>query len=296
MEALYQDLNRPVGASISFLHVQLPFFVVPWHYHPDIEILLITKGSGRRYVGDHVENFSKGDLCILGSNLPHVWKSEPSYYTDDTVNKAECMVIHFRKEMFGDLFWQLPEMVKTSHFLESTKRGISFKGKSRKKIEKQIKHAFTISHEERLTLVLEILLTMTNSEEYKHLASTGFSNEVQSDDGVRFQKVFEFVASNYQRSISLEEVAEHIHLSPTAFCRYFKERAGKSFLQYLNQYRIGLARRLLIDSELKIQEIAFECGFGNLSHFNKHFKKLTGITPKIYRQEHKKTHHQLVKK
>jgi len=273
----------------------LPHIVVPWHYHPDIEILLITKGKGRRFVGDHVENFNQGDLCIIGSNLPHVWKSEPSYYEDNSTNKAECMVIHFRKELFGDLFWQLPEMIKTSQFLEESKRGIRFKGTLRKRIEKQIKEAFTKSHEERLTCLLNILHTMSSANEYKHLASSGFSTEVQSNDGLRFQKVIEFVASNYQRPILLEEVAEQIHLSPTAFCRYFKERTGKSFLQYLNQYRIGLARKLLIDSQMKIQEIAFECGFGNLSHFNKHFKKLTGVIPKIYREEHKKTHHRLLK-
>jgi len=293
MEALYQDLNRPLGASISFLHVQLPHFVVPWHYHPDIEILLILQGEGRRFVGDHIENFYPGDLCIIGNNLPHVWKNAPSYYIDDSNKHAECMVIHFKKELFGDVFWQLPEMQKAARFLDNAQRGVRFTGAFRNQLEEKIRGGFPKSHEERLTLVLEILNMMANTDEKKFLASSGFTNESQSSDGHRFQQVIEFIAQNYQRPILLEEVADKVHLTPTAFCRYFKGRTGKSFLQYLNTYRIGLARRLLIEGKLKIQEVAFECGFGNLSHFNAQFKKITGKTPKAFRKEHHKTHYQL---
>jgi len=294
MDALYQDLNRPIGASTSFLYVQLPHFVVPWHYHPDIELLLITKGEGRRFVGDHIENFYPGDLCLIGSNLPHVWKNDPSYYQNNPDKKAECLVIHFRKEQFGATFWHLPEMQRVAHLLESAQRGIRLSGKIRDEIELKTKSGFAKSHEERLTLVLEILHSISKSKELLFLASTGFSNEVQSGDGQRFQSVIEYITLNYQHPILLEEVAEHIHLSPTAFCRYFKNRTGKSFLQYLNHYRISLARKLLIEGQLKIQEIAFECGFGSLSHFNKHFKKLTGTAPKVYRSEHQKGHYKVI--
>ncbi|TLX78138.1 helix-turn-helix domain-containing protein [Labilibacter sediminis] len=293
MEAIYQDLNRPIGASISFLHVELPHFVVPWHYHPDIEILLVTKGEGRRIVGDHIENYYPGDLCILGSNLPHVWKNDPSYYQSNPDKIAECLVIHFRTELFGDAFWQLPEMQKTASFLNSANRGIKFTGDTRDMLAHKIKSGFLKNPEERLSHVLDLLYSMAQSEERNFLASSGFTNEVQSSDGERFQRAIEYIALNYQRPILLEEIAEHVHLTPTAFCRYFKERTDKTFLQYLNHYRIGLARRLLIEGQLKIQEVAFECGFGNLSHFNKHFKKLTGITPKHYRIEHQKGHYQL---
>jgi len=292
MEAIYQDLNRSQNESISFLGVKLPHFVVPWHYHPDIEILLILKGEGRRFVGDHIENFYPGDLCVIGSDLPHVWQNNDIHKEDSSL-VAECMVIHFRKEMFGEAFWQIPEMQKVNSFLKRAARGVSFDGKTRSLLEQKIKENFEKPPEDRLIVLLELLNIMTKSDESTCLSSSAMANQVQSADGDRFQKIVKFVALNFHHPVRLEDAASQIHMSPTAFCRYFKDRTRQSFLQYLNNYRIGYARRLLIENKMKIQDIAFDCGFNNLSHFNLQFKKISGTTPRNYRNEHVKTHYQI---
>ncbi|MFV0483609.1 MAG: AraC family transcriptional regulator [Bacteroidales bacterium] len=291
MEALFQELNSPKSVSISVLYVKHKYFLVPWHYHPENEILLILKGEGRRFVGDHIENFYEGDLCLIGSELPHVWKSKDEYRNSRQEINAECLVIHFRNEMFGKAFGELVELSGIAELLKSSSRGIKFYGETRKLLSELIANTLGASPEERLIILLKILNMMAQTDECKYLSSTSFSQEIYSFDGQRFQKIVEFISANYHRHIQLSELAEQIHMAPTAFCRYFKNRTGKSFLQYLNNYRIGLARRLLIEDRLNIQEIAFECGFGNLSHFNTQFKKINGTTPREFRKQHVKTHY-----
>lgn len=291
MEALFQELNSPKSASISVLHVKHKHFLVPWHYHPENEILLILKGEGRRFVGDHVENFYEGDLCFIGANLPHVWKSKEEYQHSRQEINAECLVIHFRNDLFGQAFGELVELSGIAELLKASSRGIKFYGDTRKRLSRYINESLNAQPEERLILLLKIVNIMAQTDECQYLSSTGFSKEVHSFDGQRFQKIIEFISINYRRQIRLNELAEQIHMTPTAFCRYFKSRTGKSFLQYLNSYRIGLARRLLIENKLKIQEIAFECGFGNLSHFNTHFRRINGATPREFRKQHVESHY-----
>ena len=287
MKAQFQNLTREhIGASVHFTHVALPHFDVPWHYHPEIEIILVLRGEGRRFVGDHIDNFHEGDLCIVGDNLPHVWKNNDEYYQGDSSLVSECIVVHFKKETFGDHFWQLPEMSNAIKALKMAKKGVAFTGKTREKLTQLLIKGQQQSPEKRVLTFLQMLNIMGDTNKYKALSSLRFESGVQSADGERFQKAVRFISENYQRPILLEEISEKINMSPTTFCRYMKMRTGKSFLQYLNHYRIGFAKRLLIENKTKIQDIAFDCGFGNLSHFNHQFKKITGLTPREYKKEH----------
>jgi AraC-like DNA-binding protein len=283
MEALYQDLTRPHDSSISVLNIDLKFFLVPWHYHPDTEIILITEGEGLRFVGDHVDSYRENDLVIVGSNLPHVWKSSKVHYDDRNEIRARCKVVHFREEEFGSNFWNLPSLKPVTTFLGQAGMGIHFSGSiihwAREKIfEMEVQSPF-----DRLISLMELLKGLEADQGKEVLSSTLVAEQLDRSDGMRFNRVLEFIATHFRETISLEDISRHIHLTPTSFCRYFKDRTQKSFTRYLIEYRLSFACKMLTSTESNIQDIAFDSGFSNLAHFNEQFKKLYGLTPRQYR-------------
>lgn len=288
MKPIFQKLAPSPSQSIFFINEQIPHFTVPWHFHPEIEILYINKSSGKSYVGDSINSFSKGDLFIVGENVPHWWKSHESYMKVRSAINTEALIIQFKKNCFGSVFCNLPEMSKITGFLERTSRGLRFYGNSLEKLGKQVKKIFRLSGVKRITELIMLLDNMANTNEYKYLSSVGYSDIVNKFDFHRFNKIHEFIISNYTSEIKLEDVAEAAHMCPTAFCRYFKKCTGKTFFTFLTEFKIGNACKLLQEENMTVARACIESGFQNLSHFNKQFKKIIGLTPSEYRKEYSK--------
>jgi AraC-like DNA-binding protein len=287
MKPIYQKLLPSSEQSFIFYKEELPHFIVPWHYHPEIEILLVVKSTGTSYIGDSIKTFGPGDVCLIGENLPHRWKSDNEYLEEDSNLNMNAHVIQFRKDVLLQ-FITLPEMTPIRLLLERSQRGIRFTGNSRIKIGKIIRKIFHDNGLKRISGLLLLLETMSNEEDFEYLASSGFSKSIYStSDLQQFNTVYEYIIQNFTHPIRLEDVAKKACMVPTAFCRYFKKRTGKSFSVFLYEFRIGHANRLLIETNIKISTIAHECGFNNLSNFNQQFKKVTGYTPQVYRNKYK---------
>ena len=252
MKPLYQELPFAVDNYINFYREDLPHFIVPWHYHPEIEIMCIEKGWGTRFVGDHIGGYEEGDVCMMGPQLPHEW----------------------------------PEMANIRELIERSRRGIKFTGESRERIARYIRRTFNQNGIERVTNLLTLLEMMAEADEYEILASVGFTQSVNSSDFERFNKVYRFLVKNFNKPIKLEEVAAVAGLTPTAFCRYFKERTKKTFVQYLNDMRIGHAKKFLIEGKMKISTLSMEVGFNNLSNFIEQFKKSTNMLTSEYQEKY----------
>ena len=284
MNPFYQILIPASDQSFIFYEEELPHFIVPWHYHHEIEILLVLKSTGTSYIGDSINAFGADDVCLIGENLPHWWKSDNEYLLKGSNLNMKAHVIQFRKEIFESQFMPLPEMAPVRQLIERAQRGIRFLGKSRTKIGRMIQKIFREEGLKRIAGLLLLLEMMANEKEFEYLASVNFSKKLHNSDFQRFNKIHEYLIRHFSEPLRLEDVAAKAHMAPTAFCRYFKKRTGKNFSGFLNEFRVGHAKRMLAESKIKIAIIAQECGFNNLSNFNEQFKKITKITPKEYRE------------
>lgn len=285
MKPLYQDLPFPIDSHIHYYIEDLPHFIVPWHYHPAIEIMYITRGIGTRFVGDCIEQYEEGDVCMIGPNLPHEWRNDDAYFDKESGLRATCICLFFKREIFDPNFIRLPEMNNIRDLIERSRRGLKFTGNSKLEITRFIRSSVNDVGVRKVTNLLTLLELMATSTEYELLASVGFTNSVNSEDFERFNKVYKFLVKNFATSIRLEEVSTLAGLTPTAFCRYFKERTKKTFVEYLNEMRIGYSKKLLLENKMKISTISGEVGFPNLSNFISQFKKVTGMSPSQFQKQ-----------
>ena len=285
MKPLYQDLPFPIDSHIHYYIEDLPHFIVPWHYHPAIEIMYITRGIGTRFVGDCIEQYEEGDVCMIGPNLPHEWRNDDAYFDKESGLRATCICLFFKREIFDPNFIRLPEMNNIRDLIERSRRGLKFTGNSKLEITRFIRSSVNDVGVRKVTNLLTLLELMATSTEYELLASVGFTNSVNSEDFERFNKVYKFLVKNFATSIRLEEVSTLVGLAPTAFCRYFKERTKKTFVEYLNEMRIGYSKKLLLENKMKISTISGEVGFPNLSNFISQFKKVTGMSPSQFQKQ-----------
>ena len=225
-----------------------------WHYHPELELVYINGGSGKRQIGSHVSYFRNGDLILIGSNLPHCG------FTDKlTGNKSETL-IQMKADFLGNDFFSIPEM-------------------------RNIYKLFEVADFQRLLSILNILNQLATSDEIKVLNGEGFSMETEVKDNDRINIVFNHVKANFKEDISLDEIADMVSMTVPSFCRYFKKITNKTFTQFVNEYRLVHASKLLAEQPISITQVCYDSGFNNFSHFNKSFKAFTGQNPSEYRNQ-----------
>ncbi|PSR54056.1 AraC family transcriptional regulator [Adhaeribacter arboris] len=287
MHPLYLKKNtKSFEQSFQMQHARVPHTYDTWHCHQELELNAIIKGTGTRFIGDHVGAFSDGDMVLVGSNLPHVWKNDKEYYQGQDTLYAELMNFFFLEDFAGKELFQLPELQPIQNLLQRASQGIRIYGKTSETIQRKMKKIFRLTAGERVITLMQILNIIAHSDEVELLASPGFINSYQANNTSRINKVYDFIMNNFLEEITLEQVAEVASMNVTAFCRYFKRVTKKSFVQFLNEIRIGYACKLLLDEKLTVSQICYESGFNNLSNFNKHFKAATKHTPQHYKLQH----------
>jgi AraC-like DNA-binding protein len=276
MKALFEDIESKKG-NHSFLaySLTLPSFEFKWHYHPEYELTLITKGNGRRLVGDSYENYEAGDLVLLGPGLPHTWVTNPGMKT-----KASAVVIQF-SEKFIHSFLQHPEFSAIASLLSASARGLYFASKN---LADEIKRLPDTKGVEKITGLISILQKLTEQKP-KKLTSEYFNAVRGRENEKRINVICRYVQKHSSENIELERAAELVHLSRSAFCKFFKRVTGKTFTDYVNDIRIGNACQLLIESDKLVSEIAYEIGFQNLAYFNRVFIKKKQATPRQFREK-----------
>jgi AraC-like DNA-binding protein len=256
-------------------------FTYPWHFHSEYEIIYIKESSGTRFVGNSSDKFENGNIFLLGSNLPHYMKSDEVYHANNEL-RVKGTIIQFEKDFMYHSISYYPHFFKIKKLLEESQNGIFFpSGCSVRLIELLGKIPLETSMDQMI-LFLELLKVMSETSSRKIISSSDFSNEILSEVS-RVDKVISFLNKNYTRKIDLDEIASFAAMNPTAFCRFFKSHAGKSFKNYILELRVSYACKLLMMSDKNISQISTECGFDTISHFNKTFKKRTGYTPSTYR-------------
>ena len=268
--------------SISFQYVIAPHFLDLWHYHPEFELVYVVRSAGTCFIGDAIERFGAGTLMLLGSNLPHGWFNEPKYFRKDSKLKAESMAVYFSMDFMQISLKNVPEFQQISQLLERSKVGLLFSKETQKQVCHLLKAMKNQDAFDRLLTFLQILRCLSEAEDSRTLSSAGYVKMFRETND-RLGRVHEYIMNNFNRDISLMDVADIALMNKSAFCRYFKKVTKKSFSQYLNEIRIGYACKLLQErTDTTISEIAFEVGYNNLSNFNRQFKIITGYAPKAY--------------
>ncbi|TZF86381.1 AraC family transcriptional regulator (plasmid) [Pedobacter sp. BS3] len=254
-----------------------PYRHNPWHYHPECEITFIIKGSGILFIGDRVLNYSENELVLIGPNLPHEWRSN---IKEDPDNYSQSIAVHFKPGSLGNDFYKIPEMQPINLLLEQSVRGIAIQSNPVKEtVKNKLIQLIETQGVERISLLLSILSSITRTDKISFLSSTSFVDSIQNDHDHRINKVYKYVMTNFKNQLSIDQIAAEISMTPTSFCRFFRKRINKSFVQYVNEIRIGYACKLLYEDKFSISQVAFESGFDNLSNFNKQFKKIKQVTP-----------------
>lgn len=257
-----------------------PKFYDKLHQHPETQIMLIKKGAGTLIAGDYVGRFSSGDLFLIGSNQPHVFRS------DESINKSKSRAIgislYFEEKYAGENFWQLNELVTIRNFIANVGVGYRIEHDTNLKLIKLIEDLLKATGVERLLSFIQLLKTLSESLDLKPLSIADSKIRFNGSEGKRMNDILQFTLTHSLRKVKIKEVADVANLSAEAFCRYFKLRTGKTYTNFLNEVRVSNACKMLIEKEKSIQEICFETGFANLSHFNRTFKKITRKTPTRY--------------
>ncbi len=280
MKAVFEKLQTEHTNSILIRKFDLKNFDAPFHFHPEFELTLILKGEGQRYVGRQVNNFYAGDLVFLGDNLPHCWVNQPNEEA-----YVSAIVIQFDENFLGKTFLELPEIEQIKKFLLKAKSGFTILGETKKKISKSIIQLIEKTPLQRILGLIEILDELSQTKEISSIDFSFIENQYNQSETARFQKVFSYLIENFKENISLEEIADVADLSPTSFCRYFKTITQKTFVEVMLEFRLQYACQLLQKTDLPIRQIAFESGFGDVSYFNKVFKKYKSTTPKNFKSQ-----------
>lgn len=251
------------------------------HFHPEYQISLILKGSGIISIGDNLEEFGPDNIYVIAPNVPHVFKNKSSYFEQQTAANTHMVSLFFLPNAFGSQFLQLPEMVKVNEFLKDTAKGVKINPSLAASLKPLILELVEAKGTKRLINLLELLNRMALSSEKAFLSSMPYSLKMKGTDST-LNKIFNYISTNFDQSISLEEVSKIAHLNKYAFCRYFKKITHKSFITYLNEFRISMACKFLIKETYSISQVGFLVGYNNISNFYRQFKKIMKMTPSKY--------------
>jgi AraC-like DNA-binding protein len=284
-----QLLKVPKGLqqSFSIRRDVVLYFYNRWHYHPELELVLIEQGSGTQFVGDNIQNFQSGDLILIGPNLPHYWRCDEKYFQGNTNLYAQATVLHFSESIFGEAFLDLPENKAISELLGKARKGMKLSAHGNQPVKELLQNLLDESESNPIIALLQILQTLSQSPDARLLSSSDYPEEFDPHDTDRINQIYQYSLENFQQKISIEEIAGVANISPHSFCRYFKSRSRKTYSQFLLELRIGHACKLLLESNLSVAQVCFESGFNNFANFNKYFKTLTGKSPLKYQKEYR---------
>jgi len=284
-----QLVPLPEAGAHAFMVSQYrePIFHFLWHYHVEMELVWIRKGSGLRYVGRSVESFESGDLVLLGSRLPHTWASAPNQSSE-----ADWSVIQFLPKHWSDEFWKLPEVNKLNRMFMQAARGLQFTGPTIWQIGEQIEELAKLpAHSlESLIQFLTIFERLLQAP-VRHLNTARAAMDSTEMDP-RVERMLEWIQNHFAEPITQAQAAAEMKMSPAAFSRWFKARVGRVFQDYLNELRVAKVCGELTESEENVTQVAFRCGYNNLANFNRRFREITGLTPTKFRSQTKQMQEQ----
>lgn len=269
--------------SVTVQELIEPHFDANWHFHPHYQLFTVLEGTGKRLIGDSIQTFGPGDTVFLGPDVPHLWRSDPVFFEGNTALFTHGIVLYFQEDFLGKDFLERNEMLAIRQLLQESKRGIEYKGELREHIRTELTELKQIDGFQSVLRLLSLLNRIAHEDGGSPIASFGYINNYKVSETERMQKVHNYVLQHFAQEIRLGDVASLAGMTEAAFCRYFKARANKTFIDFVNEIRIGHACKLLLEDKFTIAQIAYDSGFDSLSNFNRNFKRYIGHTPREYK-------------
>lgn len=258
-------------------------FDYPWHFHPEYELTYIVSSHGMRYVGNSIENFSEDDLVLIGANLPHCWINSP-----EQQQVASAVVVYFKEDFMREGWISSGEFTAIRYLLELSNKGIRFDKSVALKLKEKFFELQKLPALDRLILILKILQELAETTDRQILCEQGFTYELNHSNNERINKVYKYIEANYYKKMSLTDISKQVNMTEESFSRFFSKTMKKSFFEFLNEYKINRACKLLIETDKQISEICYAAGFETIPFFYRQFKKFKNCQPKNYRMLYQK--------
>lgn len=251
----------------------------PLHYHPDYEMNFVISGLGTRRIGNNIEDFEEGDLILLAPNIPHRWKN-----TNKKRHPYSSLVIQWKEDFLAGAWETVPEFTNIKKLLKRANKGVKFDAYISREIRKNQSALLMLPPFEKLILLLQILNDLAKTDEFKTLDEEGisFSNSVPN---ARIDTVCRFIKAHYSEKITLSKVAALVNMSEGSFSRFFSQTTQKPFFSFLNEFRIKMACKMLGESDMQVNEIAYACGYDCLQFFYRQFTRYAKCAPQNYRKK-----------
>ena len=281
MKAQFEKITTSKNSSFNAFIYEGKHFDAPWHFHPEFELTYILEGEGTRHVGNSVQQFETGDFVMLGSNLPHCWKNNPTFK-----GNAKSLVFQWNDDLLGTNWLKKKEFYSINSLHKNSFKGIKFSDNYGRSILSSLLSLIDKQAFNRLISFLQILENLSSTDKVETLTTIDFSPNLDLKTNNRIDKVYNYVQENYDKKITLDEISAKLSMGNEAFCRFFKKSLNKSFFTFINEYRINIACKMLIDTNRQVSQIAYECGYESLPFFYRQFKKFMNCSPLIYRKSY----------
>lgn len=285
MDPVCFKVPRQNEQTIRAEYWDMPSFYRPFHYHKECQLTYILNSTGSLYIANSCIPFGKGDLFLLGKDLPHVFRSQANAGGSSNQNSpARAISVFFDLDQFIGLLERLPEARNVLGLLQDSRFGIKASLEKGSALERWIFSILNSQNFDQVIALIKTLQLLSNSQSLKHISPQSMMVKDPLDSR-RLEEVFHFIQENYSKPITLEEVASKVSMTPSAFCRFFKKKTRKTFTNYLIETRIARACKLLIHSDFTVSEACFESGYNSTSNFHRHFRRITGQSPNEYKKQ-----------
>ncbi len=278
----YEKVTKTKDASFTVIDYYNPFFAAPLHIHPEYELILFEEGTGTMFVGNFSKPLEQGDMLLVGPNLTHLWLSSECYYKPDTTLLSHSVYCQFDDTILPDFQNQIAEIKPIHHLLHESSKGLLFHGDKLKEAQEKFRELIHQTGFEKWMNFCILLYKLADEMDYTCLNSEEYVSGISKQNDPCIKNIHQYLMQHYQHNICLSDIADLVHMNPSSVCRYYKANTGRSIFDYLAEIRISYATKLLQNRHISICEIAYDCGYNSISHFNHQFKKITGCSPKEY--------------
>lgn len=256
-----------------------------WHAHSEYQLFVVLEGTGTRFIGDSIKSFRPGELILTGPHLPHVWRSDETYFDRHSDSITRGIVIYLNENFLGDHILEKEEMLALKKLFIKSMRGLEFYGVKRLQVIQMMKELVGLQGIPSVIHLLHILEILAATKEYHYISSKAYDEGIDQHETDRLNKVYEYAFKNFRKKVLLEDLAELLHMTPTSFSRYFAMKNNKPFSRFIAEIRIKHACKMLTETDESIAQICYDCGFNTLSNFNKQFKEIMLKKPLEYKKE-----------
>lgn len=285
MKPFLEHINTHKNNAIIARKFKQPNVDIPWHFHPEYEIVIINKSRGKVFIADAHTKFNEGDIFFIGSNVPHLFVNDKEYYENIPGLYLDIVVVHFRQELFDARMTDYTEFQSLKNILSQSMSGLKItSGENPGLVEILIKMP-ELKGMALYAGLINFLITLENLNNYKLLAEKPLNEKFLNRRPGKLEKLDRFLINHYNEHMTVADASNLMGMNTSAFCRFFKKHTRMTFSEYLNQLRINYACRLLVNNTLSVSQICYEVGYNNISHFNRQFKRICNKTPLEYKKD-----------